>query len=174
VSKLIISTTTTVDGLMDVAEWFVAEGDHEADTRGLFDGDTALLMGRKTYEGLAAYWPSAEGEWADLLNPMRKFVASRTLSGSLEWNSTLLDGEIEESVPKLKEQLGGNLVQIGAGELARDLLAAGLIDELWFWVHPAVWGDGARPLEGEQLRLRLVESKGYGSGVTLLRYEPAA
>lgn len=172
-SKLIIQTSMTVDGVTDVADWFVADGDHDPESRKLFEGDAALLMGRKTYEGLAGYWPTAEGVWADLLNPMPKYVASRTASGPLEWNATLLEGEFEEAIPKLKEELDGNLVQTGCGEFARNLLAAGLVDELWFWIHPTVWGEGTRPFEGEKVRMRLVESKGFDSGVTLLRYEPA-
>ena len=61
----------------------------------------------------------------------------------------------------------------GSGELARYLIASGLVDELRFWVHPAIWGEGARPYEGEKVRMRLLESKSYDSGVTLLRYKPS-
>lgn len=70
-SRLIVLTAMTVDGVMTVEEWFVPEGDHMEASLRLFEGDTALLYGRKNYEGLAAYWMAAEGEWADLLNPMR-------------------------------------------------------------------------------------------------------
>jgi len=83
------------------------------------------VLGRKTYEGLAAFWSSQTGPWADLINPMRKFVASRTLRGSLDWNATVIEGELTEGVPKLKEELEGNLMLIGCGELARNLLAPG-------------------------------------------------
>ena len=88
-SRLIVLTAMTVDGVMTVEEWFVPEGDHMEASLRLFEGDTALLYGRKNYEGLAAYWMAAEGEWADLLNPMPKFVASRTLREPLTWNATL-------------------------------------------------------------------------------------
>jgi dihydrofolate reductase len=134
-----------------------------------------MLMGRKTYEGLAGYWPSQTGPWAVLINPMPKFVASRTLRGSLDWNAIALEGELAESVTKLKEELGGDVMLTGCGELARNLLAAGLIDELRFWIHPAVWGAGERPFHGdEQARLELVGSETFDSGVTLLRYQSAA
>ena len=93
-SRLIVLTAMTVDGVMTVEEWFVPEGDHMEASLRLFKGDTALLYGRKNYEGLAAYWMAAEGEWADLLNPMPKFVASRTLQEPLTWNATLLKGEL--------------------------------------------------------------------------------
>ncbi len=60
------------------------------------------MLGRKTCEGLAGYWPSASGKWADMVNPMPKYVGSNTLSGDLEWNATLLEGDLEDSIPKLK------------------------------------------------------------------------
>jgi dihydrofolate reductase len=174
-SRLILSTTMTVDGVVSVAEWYVSEGEHDAAAREQFVQAEAMLLGRKTYDGLAAYWSAQAGPWADLINPMPKFVASRTLEGSLEWNSTLIEGDLEEGVSRLKQELDGDLMLIGCGELARDLLRAGLIDELRFWLHPAVWGQGERPFQGEeQARLALVGSEAFDSGVTLLRYEPAA
>jgi dihydrofolate reductase len=106
---------------------------------------------------------------------MPKFVASRTLQGSLDWNATVIEGDLAEGVSRLKEELGGDLILVGWGELARSLLAAGLIDELRFWLHPAVWGQGERPFQGEeQARLELVGSETFDSGVTLLRYRPIA
>ena len=62
-----------------------------------------MVIGRKTYEGLAAYWTTTSGEWADLLNPLPKFVASRTLSEPLSWNSTLLEGDAADGVAKLEQ-----------------------------------------------------------------------
>jgi dihydrofolate reductase len=172
--KLISTTTMTVDAVVDVGEWFVSEGEHDRASRDQFDPSTAMLFGRKTYEGLAAYWTSQEGPWADLLNPMPKFVASRTLQEPLDWNARLLEGDAAEAVRKLKDQHDGDLFLIGCGELAGHLLAEGLIDELRFWLHPAVQGAGARPFEGaEAVRLRFLDSTPYDSGVTLLRYEPA-
>ena len=118
-SRLIVLTAMTVDGVMTVEEWFVPEGDHMEASLRLFEGDTALLYGRKNYEGLAAYWMAAEGEWADLLNPMPKFVASRTLQEPLTWNATLLKGELEDAVAKLKAERDGHLITNGCGELTR-------------------------------------------------------
>jgi dihydrofolate reductase len=171
-SRLIITTAITVDGVIDGFEWYVSEGGHNKAALDQFDGAGAMLLGRKTYEGLAGFWPTQEGPWADMLNPMPKVVASRTLSEPLEWNARLLDGELSEAVPKLKSELDGDLFMSGCGELARKLLAEGLVDELRFGVHPVVWGDGARPFEGERVRMRLLESKAFDSGVTLNRYEP--
>jgi dihydrofolate reductase len=175
VSKLILSTTMTVDGVITVGEWYVSEGEHDRASRDQFVDAAAMLMGRKTYEGLAGFWPSQTGEWADQLNPMPKFVASRTLEGPLEWNATLIEGDAGNGVERLKAELDGDLVLIGCGELARHLLENGLIDELRFWVHPAVWGPGERPFESvQQVRLALLDSQRFDSGVTLLRYEPRA
>jgi dihydrofolate reductase len=171
-SRLIITTATTVDGVIDGFEWYVSEGGHDQAGLDQFNEAGAMLLGRKTYEGLAAFWPTQEGPWADLLNPLPKVVASRTLSEPLEWNARLLQGELNEAVPRLKDELDGDLLMSGCGELARDLLAEGLVDELRFWVHPSVWGDGARPFRGERLRMQLLDSKTFDSGVTLLRYEP--
>ena len=173
-SRLIVSTTMTVDALTDVRDWYVAEGEHDRAGREQFEHAAAMLLGRKTYEGLAPFWSPLEGEWADRLNPMPKFVASRTLQEPLEWNAKLLEGEAREAVPKLKDRLAGDLVLIGCGELARHLLAEGLVDELRFWIHPALGGRGARPFEPDgTVGLRVVDSTAFDSGVTLLRYEPA-
>jgi dihydrofolate reductase len=171
VGKVINSTAMTVDGLVDVRDWFVAEGDHDGDSMAQFDG-AAMLMGRKTYEGLAAYWPHQTGPWADLSNSMRKFVASRTLKEPLEWNATLIEGDAVQGVERLKNEFDGNLILIGCGDLARLLLANGLVDEVRFWVHPAIGGEGTRPYGGDAVRIRLLDSTAYDSGVMLLRYEP--
>jgi dihydrofolate reductase len=162
----------TVDGVITVGEWFVSEGKHDRASREQFVDAAAMLMGRKTYEGLAGYWPNQTGPWGDLLNPMRKFVASRSLKEPLEWNAELIEGDAAKGVEALKAELDGDLFLIGCGELARYLLRNGLIDELRFWVHPALWGPGERPFEGdEKAPLLLVETEAFDSGVTLLRYE---
>jgi dihydrofolate reductase len=170
--ELIITVATTVDGVIDGFEWYVPEGGHNQAGLEEFERAAAMLLGRKTYEGLAGFWPTQEGPYADVLNAMPKFVASRTLSEPLEWNARLLDGEIREAIPKLKDELGADLIVSGCGEFARNLLAEGLVDEVHFWVHPVVWGDGRRPFEGETVRMRLLESKTFDSGVMLMRYEP--
>jgi dihydrofolate reductase len=171
--KVINTTTMSVDALTDVADWYVSEGGHDDAAKAQFDGTAGMLLGRKTYEGLAGYWTQETGEWADLLNPMPKFVASRTLQGPLEWNATLVEGDAADGVARLKDELDEDLILIGCGELAGNLLANGLVDEVRFWLHPAVGGEGTRPYRGEKLKLRLLDSTHYDSGVTLLRYAPA-
>jgi dihydrofolate reductase len=172
-SRLINTTTMTVDAVTDVGDWFVSGGPHDRAARDQFDGAAGMVIGRKTYEGLAAYWTQQSGPWADLLNPLPKFIASRTLQGALDWNATAIEGDSAEGVARLKEELDGDLILIGCGELARNLLAAGLVDEVRFWLHPAVWGEGARPYGGATVRLQLLDSESFDSGVTLLRYAPA-
>jgi dihydrofolate reductase len=172
--KLINSTAMTVDGVIEVSDWYVSEGEHDAASWQQFDGAAGMVLGRKTYEGLAGYWPTQEGKWADRLNPMPKYVASRTEQGPLEWNATQIEGDAAEGVTKLKQELDGDLWLIGCGELARHLADEGLVDEFRFWVHPAMTGQGKRAFEGDnRIRLRLLESMTFDSGVTLLRYEQA-
>jgi dihydrofolate reductase len=171
--KLIISTAMTVDGVMSVEDWYVPEGEHDQAGLELFDRAAATVLGRKSFEGLAAFWAPMTGPWADRLNPMPKYVASRTLEEPLAWNATLIEGDLADAVSKLKEELDGELITFGCGELSRELVVAGLVDELRFWIHPVVWGRGERPFgQEEKLRLKLLESESYDSGVTLLRYEP--
>jgi dihydrofolate reductase len=172
-SRLVNTTTMTVDAVTDVGEWYVSGGGHDRAARVQFDGAAGMVVGRKTYEGLAAYWTRQSGPWAALLNPLPKFIASRTLHGALDWNATAIEGDAVEGVARLKDELDGDLILIGCGELARDLLAAGLVDEVRFWLHPAVWGEGARPYGGQTVRLQFLDSESFDSGVTLLRYAPA-
>jgi dihydrofolate reductase len=174
VSKLIITTALSVDGVSDGFQWFVSGGGHDEAGLAQFDEVEAMLLGRKTYEGFVGYWPTQEGPWADKLNPMPKYVASRTLQEPLDWNATLLEGDGAEAVAKLKERLDGDLIMTGCGEFATDLLANGKIDELRFWIHPALGGAGERPFGDELIPLQLVGSKTFDSGVALLRYAPAA
>jgi dihydrofolate reductase len=171
-ARLINSTAMTVDGVMEVADWFVATGDHDDASRKLIEGDAALLTGRPTFEGFLGFWPSQTGPWADLINPMPKFVASRSALGPLEWNATAIEGDAVEGVRRLKAERSGTILLSGCGELARQLIQAGLVDELYFWIHPRIQGQGARPYEAATIPLRLLETKQFDTGVSLLRYEP--
>jgi dihydrofolate reductase len=140
----------------------------------------AMVLGRKTYEGLAAVWPQLDddpalGRFAGRLNSMPKYVASRTLKGPLEWNATLIEGEVDQAVPALKAEHHGNLIVSGCGELAHALTRLGLVDEFWFWVSPSLWPTGPRIFDGVgPVRLGLVAATPYRSGVLWLRYRPAA
>ena len=93
--KLIATTQATLDGVIDpVGEWVQPDGDHGDHSFERQSSSGGLVLGRKTYEGLAGYWPSRSGKWADMVNPIPKYVGSDTLSGDLEWNATLLEGDL--------------------------------------------------------------------------------
>jgi dihydrofolate reductase len=135
----------------------------------------ALLLGRVTFEGFAAAWPSREDEFADKFNNMPKFVVSSTLDEP-EWNnSTVLRGDVVEEVSRLREQQDGDIVVHGSPQLVQTLLEHDLVDELRLMVFPVVLGSGKR-LFGEtsdKKPLRLADSKMVGDGVAILTYEPA-
>jgi dihydrofolate reductase len=135
----------------------------------------ALLLGRVTYEGFAAAWPSREGEFADKLNTMPKYVVSSTLDEP-EWNNTtVLKGDVAEEVAKLKQEQDGDIVVHGSPRLVQALLEHDLVDEVRLMIFPVVLGSGKR-LFGEttdKKPLRLVDSKVVGDGVTILIYQPA-
>jgi dihydrofolate reductase len=170
--RLINNTSMTVDGLCDVGAWFVAEGDHDTAALAELAAAAGFVTGRKCYEGFLGYWPSATGPWAEVLNPMPKYVASRTLEGDLGWNSQVGGGDAVEGIRRLKDDVAGDLFLSGCGELACGLLEGGVVDEVHLWVHPSIGGPGTRPFEGTTLSLELLDVTGYGSGVVRQRYRP--
>jgi dihydrofolate reductase len=134
----------------------------------------ALLLGRVTYEGFAAAWPSRDGEFADKLNSMPKYVVSSTLSDP-EWtNTTVLHGHVASEVAKLKEEQEGDIVVHGSPQLVQALVENDLVDAFHLMVFPVVLGTGKR-LFGEtsdKKALRLVDSRVVGDGVAIMIYEP--
>jgi dihydrofolate reductase len=135
----------------------------------------ALLLGRKTYEGFADAWPSREGEFADKFNNMPKYVVSSTLTDP-EWtNTTVLDGDLAESVAKLRDEVDGDIVVHGSAQLTQALIEDGLVDELRLMVFPVVLGAGKRLFgeTGDKKPLKLKESKTVGDGVSIQIYEGA-
>jgi dihydrofolate reductase len=135
----------------------------------------ALLLGRVTYEGFAAAWPSRDGEFADKLNSMPKYVVSSTLDKARWNNSTVLKGDVLQEVSKLKQRVGGNVVVHGSAQLVQTLLANDLVDELRLMVFPVVLGSGKRLFgaTSDQKRMQLVESKTVGDGIAILIYKPS-
>jgi dihydrofolate reductase len=137
----------------------------------------AYLFGRKTYEKMAAYWPTApeDDPYGRHLNSTPKYVASRTLQ-ALEWqNSTLIEGDVAEEVAGLKAQPGKNIAVLGSGDLVQTLLEHNLVDEFFLAVYPIVLGSGKRLFrDSEQVRkLSLVDSKPTSTGGVILTYRLA-
>ena len=135
----------------------------------------ALLLGRVTYEGFAAAWPSRDGEFADKFNQMPKYVVSSTLADPDWSNTTVLSGDVAEEVAKLKQKHEGDVVVHGSPSLVQTLLESDLVDELRLMVFPVVLGSGKRLFGGttDKKPLRLVDSKVVGDGVSILVYQPA-
>ena len=185
--RIIVTEFVSLDGVMEDpggAEGFKYGGWTFEIPRGE-DGDRfkleetmaseALLLGRVTYEGFAAAWPSREGEFADKFNTMPKYVVSSTLEEP-EWsNSTVLDGDVFDAVSKLKQEQDGDIVVHGSARLVQTLLEHDLVDELRLMVFPVVLGSGKRLFgdTSDKKRLRLVDTKTVGDGVSILIYEPA-
>ena len=137
----------------------------------------AYLFGRKTYEQMATYWPTApeDDPYAQHLNATQKYVASRTLR-DLEWqNSTLIGGDVAEEVIKLKDRPGKNIAVLGSGDLVQTLIKNDLVDEYFLAVFPIVLGSGKRLFrESDDVRrLALVDSKATTTGGVILTYRPA-
>jgi dihydrofolate reductase len=133
----------------------------------------ALLLGRRTYEGFAAAWPSRDDEFANKFNTMPKYVVSSTLENP-EWNNTtVLKGDVVDEVSTLKQEKGGDIYVHGSCRLAQTLIENDLVDELHLMVFPVVLGTGKR-LFGEtsdKKPLRLADSKTVGDGVAILVYQ---
>ncbi|MBB5788876.1 dihydrofolate reductase family protein [Jiangella mangrovi] len=181
--KIVLHNMMTVNGAFESPNpetWLELDNDSSNDSLDQLVLADALLMGRPVYEGLAAVWPMlgedpAMGHLAGRINAMPKFVASRKLSGPLDWNASLIEGELEDAIPALKEGFRGNLVITGCGSFAHTLTRLGLVDEFWFWLQPHIWAEGPRILDGVgPVRLKLVSATPYRSGVVWLRYRPEA
>jgi len=140
-------------------------------------GTDAYLFGRKTYQAMAAYWPTAPADdpFAGHLNATPKYVASRTLTEATWQNSTVLDGEVATRVAELKEQPGGNIAVLGSGELVQTLMRGDLVDVYSLTVSPIVLGSGKRLFRDAEdvRRLSLVDCKPTTTGSVLLTYQPA-
>jgi dihydrofolate reductase len=138
-----------------------------------------FLLGRRTYEIFAAYWPNAPEEEqviAEPLNTKPKYVASTTLPGPLEWqNSTVLEGDVAEAVTALKQDDDGDLHVIGSTQLVQTLIEHDLVDEFRLMIDPLVLGGGKRlfPDDGALRLLRLVDSQATTTGAILATYVPS-
>jgi dihydrofolate reductase len=191
--RIVVVESVTLDGVMQ------APGRPDEDTRDGFEHggwavpyndevmgramgvrmarDGALLLGRRTYEDFAAYWPrQADNPFTEVLNRTRKYVASTTLTEPLPWeNSLLLEGDAADAVAELKARPGDeDLAVLGSGALVRSLMRRGLVDEYLLLIHPLVLGSGRRLFpDGVAAPLRLVDSLTTTTGVIIATYHPA-
>ncbi len=184
--RIVISENVSLDGVIEdpagvdgfrLGGWFFETDRGEDGERFTLDttlSAEALLLGRRSYEFFSATWPSRGGELADKMNGVPKYVVSSTLEDPGWNNSTVLKGDVVTEVSKLKQELDGEIVVFGSGQLARTLLEHDLVDELRLMIYPVVLGAGAR-LFGEtsdKTPVRLVDTQTVGDGIAILTYEP--
>jgi dihydrofolate reductase len=182
--RLIESTFVTLGGDIGAPQdWgppYLFGPEQDAYSRDLLFEADALLLGRKTYEGLsAAYTAMAAGPpgpMADLvtaMNAIPKYVASTTLT-EVGWNATLLSGDVASGVAELKRQPGRYLLKYGTGSLDRTLMEAGLVDEFRIWLVPVTNAPGQRLFEHvDGASLVLTGTRAFSNGVVVLTYVPA-
>jgi len=168
----------SVDGVVEAPNrWQFDSFDEElgAEMTGMIEHTDTVLLGRVSYQEWASYWPNAEAgdPFGSFINPVEKFVASRTLTGDLEWqNSRLVDGTLEDFVAALKQTDGGDISVCGSICVVRQLLFAGLLDRLTAMVHPVIAGSGRHLFEpGDPVtRLTLDSSRHTAKGNAILSY----
>ncbi|MDP9282374.1 MAG: dihydrofolate reductase family protein [Chloroflexota bacterium] len=191
--KVTVFTSLTLDGVMQ------APGRPDEDTRGGFQyggwalpyndpvmakvagegmaGGGAILLGRRTYEDFAGFWPKQkDNPFTDALNKTQKYVASTTLKEPLLWaNSTLLKGDVPKAVAQIKARADGDMVVLGSGELVKTLMQHDLIDTYVLLIHPLVLGAGRKLFAeaGPMAKLKVVDTKTTTTGVVIATYQPA-
>ena len=186
--KIIISENVTLDGVIqDPAGnegfthggWVGRIGDQgreEAAKVALDEalGAEAMLLGRRTYEFLAARWPARTGTLADRLNSKPKYVVSSTLRSPAWNNTTVLKGDSVSEASRLKQQVTGDIIVAGSFQLLHSLLEHDLVDELRLMIYPVVLGIGRRLFgeAGDKKPMRLVRNKTVAGDLVLLTYEP--
>jgi dihydrofolate reductase len=191
-SRVMVVNHVTLDGVMQApgrpdedmrdgfryGGWAVPYGDAVMG-RVMAEGMTAggeLLLGRRTYTDFARVWPNRkDNPFSEVLDNIRKHVASSTLHEPLQWrNSALLKGDAIDAVVRLKERKGKDLVVLGSGELVQSLMRHNLIDEYLLTIHPVVLGAGRRLFRdgGASAALRLADTKATTTGVVIATYRP--
>jgi dihydrofolate reductase len=186
--KIMVSENVTLDGVIQdptgeegfkFGGWFnqIGNKDREAWAQvGCEEAlaSEALLLGRRSYEYLAARWPSRTGEWADRLNSMPKYVVSSTLEDPAWNNSMVLSGDVVSEVSKLKQRLDGDILVAASGQLVHTLMEHDLIDELRLMIYPFVLGAGERIFAEtiDKKPVRLVDTRTVGDGLAFLTYQP--
>ncbi len=178
--RLVATEYVSLDGIFEEpGQWsfpFFNEEAAQFKWRELQASD-ALLLGRTTYEGFAAAWPTMEGtgEFGEKMNAMPKYVVSATLEKADWTGSTLVKGDLATEIGKLKDRPGQDLLLAGSGQLLNGLNQANLIDLYRLMVHPIILGKGARLFADsfEQTVLKLTHHETFDSGIVILEYQPA-
>ena len=177
--KIVSGLSISLDGVIEDADqwmgpWFNPQLGQAIGS--MIAAQDAMLLGRVTYEGFAAYWPHQTGDMADTMNGTTKYVVSGTLT-SADWqNSTLIPAAAASAeIAELKQQQGQNIGITGSGTLVSSLLREGLLDELHLFIFPVVLGSGTRlfAMPGDKLPLRLIDSATFETGVVHLTYAKA-
>ena len=179
--RLFWQLSVTLDGFMegpnrelkDTAE--VVDEDFDRYASEMLKSIGAILLGRRTYQLFADYWPAMTGPDADRLNELPKIVFSRTLE-RVEWkNSSLAGDEVSAEIGRLKQQSGKDLALFGSADLASTFIRLGLIDEYRILVTPVVLGAGTPMFKGimDRIALKVSKSTTWSSGIVVLYYEPA-
>jgi dihydrofolate reductase len=177
--KLVESTHVALGGeIGSPQDWAFPymDDEHMRYATELLTGSDALLLGRRTYEGLSAgYTAMASNPFVDRMNSIPKFVASKTLTEAT-WNATVIPGDVADFVAELKDQPGGSIVKYGNGALDRVLVAGNLIDEFHLLLTPVAAGAGQHLFEEIQgaPQLSLADVRRFASGVLVLIYTPKA
>ena len=191
-ARLVVNDNVTLDGVMqgpshadedrrggfDLGGWATPYADQvmaEAAGEGIAKGGS-MLFGRRTYEDLAAFWPSQpdDNPFASVLNHRQKYVVSSTLEEPLSWeHSTLLKGDPGDAVAKLKDEQEKDIVILGSGQLVRALMARNLVDQVTLQIHPLLLGKGMRLFDDTSYAaLKLVDCTTTTTGVLIATYEP--
>jgi dihydrofolate reductase len=183
--KIVVSENVTLDGVIQdpagdegfrVGGWVGLIGNSPQLSKLALDealGARAFLLGRRSYEWFAARWPSRNGELADRLNSMPKYIVSSTLEHPAWNNSTVLKGGVLDEISKLKQELNGEIVVPASFQLVHTLTEHDLVDELRLKIFPVVLGAGQRLFGQASVKkpMRLVDTQTIERHVVFLRYE---
>ena len=179
--RLIVNAAITANGAFAAPVpapqgWLVLDAESQQASLDMWRAADAMVLGRTTFEPLAKTWPQLADtpglqSYAQRMNTMPKYVASRTLREPLDWNATLLTGDAVQQLRQLKDEHDGDLVVSGVGSLACDLLTGGVVDQVWLTVNPFLSGGGPQLFaDAPDTRMSLAAAITYDSGVVQLRY----
>jgi dihydrofolate reductase len=184
--RIVISTNATLDGVVQDPDgregfgrggWFAEFGGEDLGRWAEHETEealgAALLLGRRSDAWFAARWPSRDGEWADKLNGLPKYVVSSTLERPRWSNATVLGGDVVKELSELRQKADGEILVYASGRLVRTLIEQNLADELRLVVFPVVLGTGARLFDeiSDRKPMRLIDTRKLGDGLVFYAYE---